>query len=203
MAIIFDRINKIIEVEAPVDVVTVQELVNAIRNWEDDQVNLDMPHVAQAAGKSALGSGISVGITLELLDNWQVMFENRNGPDWIQCIIKDGNLVGGINGNPIKSSAYVQVKLIQSAAGTITVTGSGVTEQDKIDIADTVLDLENSIESDINLRSAIRVLLATLAGRASGGGTPEITFKNPDGTLSRLSITVDENGNRSLVTIYS
>ena len=123
MAIVFEKVNKIILIEAPQVILTIQELINAIREWEAFQVNMDMTQVAMAAGKDDLGSGLAVGITLELLNNWQLKFADRGGPDYTQCVIKDGNLVGGIAGNPIKSSAFTQVKLIQSAAGTISELG--------------------------------------------------------------------------------
>lgn len=119
MAIIFDRVNRIIEVEAPATEVTIQQLIDAVCDFEGDQENMDMAQVAKASGKESLGGGLSVGITLELLNNWQLKFEDRLGPDYVQCTAKDGNLVGGIAGNPIKESAYTQVKLILSAAGTV------------------------------------------------------------------------------------
>lgn len=127
----FDEINKIITVEAPATEVTIQELINAIRDWEDELDNMDLPKVADASGKESLGGGLVVGITLNLLNNWQLKFEDRPGPDFIQCIVKDGNLVGGVAGDPIKESAYTQVMLILSAAGTIAETGvSGLTAEE-------------------------------------------------------------------------
>lgn len=119
MAIVFDRANKVVEVEAPAAEVTIQQLIDAIRGWEDEQENMDVAQVAKASGKEELGGGLAVGITLELLNDWQVKFEDRSGPDYVQCTVHQGNLVGGIAGNPIKESAYTQVKLILSAAGTV------------------------------------------------------------------------------------
>lgn len=119
MAIIFDRVNKIIEVEAPGTEVTIQKLIDAIRAWEDEQENMDVSQMAKASGKESLGGGIAVGITLELLNDWRVKFEDRPGPDYVQCTVHQGNLVGGIAGNPVKESAYTQVKVILSAAGTV------------------------------------------------------------------------------------
>lgn len=151
MAIVFDRVNKVIEVESPAVEVTIQALLNAIRDFEDDQENMDVAQIAKAAGKDDLGGGVAVAITLELLNNWQLMFEARSGPDWVQCIVKDGNLVGGLAGNPIKTSAYVQVKLVQSAYGTLT-GGAGVwTEGEKdglIATAQATKDKTDSLPTD-------------------------------------------------------
>jgi hypothetical protein len=127
----FDEVNKVITVELPDTEITVQQLINAIRDWEDELVNMDVAKIADASGKESLGGGLVVGITLNLLNDWQLKFADRPGPDFIQCTVKDGNLVGGIGGNPIKESAYTQVKLILSAAGTIAETGvSGLTEEE-------------------------------------------------------------------------
>ena len=155
MAIILDRTDKIIEVEAPTTEVTIQQLINAVRNWEDKQENMDVAQVAKAAGKELLGGGLSVGITLELLNNWQLKFEDRLGPDYVQCTVRDGNLVGGIAGNPIKESAYTQVKLILSAAGVIAGLGEVALESSVQNVRD-VLGVPNSptIADDLDVIEA-------------------------------------------------
>ena len=67
-------------VEEPDTEVTVQELLNAIREWEDELENLAEPKVCNAYGMQDLGGGVYVGITLELLNNWKVKFEGRTSP---------------------------------------------------------------------------------------------------------------------------
>ena len=123
----FDDINNLITVLVPDTEVTVQELLNAIRNWEDELINLDVPKIANATGKDDLGGGVSVGITLKLL-NWKVKFEARTGPDWVICNIRGGNLVAvdDIDDamSPIEPSDYVTVTLTASSSATIA-EGSG------------------------------------------------------------------------------
>jgi hypothetical protein len=46
----FDKLNHIIEVKAPDTEVTCQELINAIRDWEDEPYNMEVTQVAEAAG---------------------------------------------------------------------------------------------------------------------------------------------------------
>lgn len=150
MALNFDKENKVIIVEAPALEVTIQELINAVRSWEAAQENMDMPQVAMAVGKDDLGGGLLVGITLRLLDQWQIMFEDRLGPDYVQCTIKDGNLVGGISGNPIKESAYTQVKLILSAAGTISGLGEVAQENSLQDLRNKIGVPTSTVSSDVN-----------------------------------------------------
>lgn len=97
-----------------------QYLVNQTRNADDElDTAMSQPNILSATGKDALGGGVFTGITVTLLDSWQVKFANRPGPTEVQCFIKGGNLVGGIAGNPIAISDYVRVVQISSSAATI------------------------------------------------------------------------------------
>ena len=57
------------------------------------------------------------------------------------------------------------------------------------------------VESGVTTNDAIKALLATMAGEATGGGTSTIEFKNPAGDTTRVTMTVDTDGNRSAVTL--
>jgi hypothetical protein len=65
----------------------------------------------------------------------------------------------------------------------------------------TALDaiLDRPVEGTYTIRHALEILLAEMAGKASGGGTATIVYKNPDDTKSRVTLTVDTLGNRSAV----
>lgn len=64
-----------------------------------------------------------------------------------------------------------------------------------------ILDFADGVETGVTPKGALRALLATLAGTATGGGTSSITFSNPAGAASRVVMTVDADGNRSSVTL--
>jgi hypothetical protein len=138
----FDFSTKIIELTSSATQVTCQEIINAIRKAEYDFEGMPNLKIANATGKDSLGGGISVGITIDLLNDWQLKFQSRAGPSFEQVTVKDGNLVGGLGGNPIAVSSFTQVKQIQSAAGTIaTVSGSGTSSgPTALEIADAVWD---------------------------------------------------------------
>lgn len=108
----FDKVNRIIEVAAPTTEITVQELINAIRDWEDELLNFDTPKIADASGKEDLGGGLQVGITLKLF-NWKLKFEARSGPVWVDCSVSGGNLVAvdgsGDPMNPMAPAPYVMI----------------------------------------------------------------------------------------------
>jgi hypothetical protein len=122
MAIIFDKTNKLVTLESPIIEVTIQELINAIRDFEDDWQGIDIYKIADCAGKEDLGGEVKVGITLTLLE-WKIKFEDRGGPTTILCKITGGNLVAvDENGNaidPVEPSDYVMVMITSSSSATL------------------------------------------------------------------------------------
>lgn len=61
--------------------------------------------------------------------------------------------------------------------------------------------LDNSdIETGFSLRQALRLILASVAGKLSGAGTATITIRNVPDSKDRIVATVDANGNRTSVT---
>ncbi len=73
-----------------------------------------------------------------------------------------------------------------------------LTAEDLTAVADAVLD--ETIEGTITLRQAMRLALAVLTGKATGGGTTTITFRDTTDGVNRVVATVDADGNRSAVT---
>lgn len=67
---------RLIMVEAPSDEMTAQDLVDTLREAEDDAENIDDLSIISAAGKEDLGGGVKVGITTTL-QNAQLAFEPR------------------------------------------------------------------------------------------------------------------------------
>lgn len=65
------------------------------------------------------------------------------------------------------------------------------------EIADAFLDRTDGVETGITPRGTLRALLAALAGVATGGSSTTITLKNPSGGTTRVTLTVDADGNRS------
>ena len=61
--------------------------------------------------------------------------------------------------------------------------------------------LDEVVEGGITLRQLTRIMAAALAGKSAGGGTATITFTGVDGTTTRITATVDANGNRTAMTL--
>lgn len=113
---------RIITVLAPVTTVSAQDLLNEIRDFEDELLPLDEDYLVDAAGKEDLGGGAAVGITLTLR-NARVAFEARPGPAWTLCAVNGGNLVAvdalGVPMDAIEPTAYVTVNTQASSSPTI------------------------------------------------------------------------------------
>jgi hypothetical protein len=72
------------------------------------------------------------------------------------------------------------------------------------DIADAVLDevVDANAPANANsLRESVALMAAILAGKSSGGGTTTIKFRDLGDTKDRQTATVDEDGNRTAVTV--
>ena len=131
MALAFDFINKIINITSPQQSLLMQDLINEIRDAEASEEGIVHAQIASASGKSPLGGGVYTGITVELLNDWQIKPYAGN----YICRIGGGNLVGGILGDPVAYTSDVQVQIVQSAAATVVSTGgSALTteEHDKL-----------------------------------------------------------------------
>lgn len=57
------------------------------------------------------------------------------------------------------------------------------------------------IEGAYTGRQTLRLNLAVLAGKSSGGGTATLIFKDTSGATDRVTATVDANGNRTGMTL--
>lgn len=57
------------------------------------------------------------------------------------------------------------------------------------------------IESGLTAAEVMRIIAAAMAGKVSGAGTGTETFKGLDGTTNRIVSTVDNDGNRTAVTV--
>jgi len=59
----------------------------------------------------------------------------------------------------------------------------------------------HAVEDAITMDQAMRLVIAWIAGKATGGGTTSITYRDQGDTLNRITLTVDANGNRTATAI--
>lgn len=128
MAIALDRIAKLVNVTAVSDV-TIQDLYNAITNFQDEPGNLDLPRIARASGKQSLRAGVTVGITLEMLDGWRITFDPGpvTSPQTFPLRrIIGGNIAEAAGTLPILGQANINIVVVQDTSAAGIATGSGL-----------------------------------------------------------------------------
>jgi hypothetical protein len=95
--------------------ITCGALYTAVKLAQENIEGVTFPRIAVGSGLSVLGPGVQVGLTVELLGNWQLKFPAGN----YTATVGGGNLIGGPGADPIAYSAGVQNVLIQSASSTV------------------------------------------------------------------------------------
>lgn len=89
------------------------------------------------------------------------------------------------------------------AAGAITAAAiaTGAIDADAL-AADAIDEIwDEVLEGSLTGRQIVRIMLAALAGKSSGGGSSTIKFRDAADTKDRISATVDGNRNRTAVTV--
>lgn len=133
LSVDWEATPRIIEVASPSTEITIQDLVDTIREFEENLSNLCYPRLLDCAGKQYLSPGKYVGITVELQDA-RVKFEDR--VSWTRCKVIGGNLVAysisGDSTEAIEVSEFTQVtvELDVSPALIVTQGGSGLSQQE-------------------------------------------------------------------------
>lgn len=108
----------------------------------------------------------------------------------------------GTNNNIDSVAVVNQVQIVpdNSAGLQIVSTGSGLdaSQDTKLTRIHALLDV---IENGNDHAELMRLMAAALLGKATGAATTEMKFRDLADTKDRITATVDENGNRSAVTL--
>ena len=114
MALSFNHSTKRIGVpQADAQPLTMQALINAIRDEEASDRGIAYDQIADAAGKDDLGGGVMTGITVNLRSTWMIEFAAGS----YQAAISDGNLADAMQ--RIVNTGSPQVLVLSSAAATV------------------------------------------------------------------------------------
>ncbi|MHA2264410.1 MAG: hypothetical protein ACXAEN_18610 [Candidatus Thorarchaeota archaeon] len=123
MSIEFDRTNRLVLITSGQTSVTVQNLVNSVRDYEDNPANMDLQQIVNATGKQVLGGGAQVGITAELINDWRIAFSGWQGPSEEPVFVTGGNTVATnqYGNNPVSAdnSPYTSITIQQSTSPSI------------------------------------------------------------------------------------
>jgi hypothetical protein len=143
----FDFVTSRIDVDVGVQDVDCATLYTAIKAAQASVEGIIYDRIGRGSGLNNLGPGVQVGLTVEVLGNWQLRFPAGN----YIARIAGGNFIGGPGGDPIAYTAGVQTLLIQSAASTVvTEGGAGLTQADVTEAV-----LEAFVEPGLTLEQAL------------------------------------------------
>jgi hypothetical protein len=156
------------------------------------------------AGVSAIQSGLS---TLTAADVWS--YATRTLSSFGTLVSDITTAVWGATTRTLSAFGFTVAATVAdktgyslSSAGVTSVQSglsktADITALNNISVADI---LAGETESGLTLKHAMQIITA-LALKATGGGTSSISFRNYGDTKNRLTMTVDEDGNRTAVTI--
>ena len=134
MAITFNHATKRIGVpQADAQPLTMQALIDAIREEEASERGIAYDPIADAAGKDNLGGGVMTGITVNLRSSWVIEFETGS----YQAAVSGGNLSNALA--RIYNTGSPQVLINSSAAATVIYGEGGGTAPTKEENAAAVL----------------------------------------------------------------
>jgi len=123
MILSFDRPNKLVIVPDTETEVTVQEVYDQCRDYEDLSTSMSYDELVYAEGKTDLGGGKLIVITLFMINGWRIAFEDRAGPGLTVCQVLGGNTVGRVGDqnstpqHPIAPTANTHVTIDQASTG--------------------------------------------------------------------------------------
>ena len=197
MAHQFDFINSIVNITEPQVIVNIQELLNDIRSAEETESGIQYPKIANASGKESLGGGVSVGVTVELLGDWQLKFWETGGI----VKISGGNLVGGPGGDPIAYTPGVQALLIQSAAGTVVTvsTGSGLSAEESAKLM--ALPTPQAIWAENQAGAKLDFIHKVEGGNWTLVGDQMVFFDVNNDEIARFDL-LDAEGNPTIENVF-
>ncbi len=124
---------RIVTVAAPSVLVSIQDIVDTLRDLEYRPDNWGHKKILVAVGKEFLTATLSVGITATLQDA-RLAFEDRGGPSFVRCDIVGGNLLAvdeddvGIRPIEITDFTYIVRDVSETPTLVVATGGSGGTK---------------------------------------------------------------------------
>jgi len=174
--------------------------------WEEATVAIYQTRSTEIADVNGDLSAILADTTAILADTNELQTDWVNGGRLdliIDAVLADSNELqtDWVNGGRLDLLLDSVITNLATVAGYVdTEVGAIKTVTDTLTlaaIADAVHD--EVTETGVTLRQSVRLMLAALAGKSSGGGTNDIRFRNQADNTDRIRATVDANGNRTAV----
>lgn len=146
MAIVFDPIDKLIKITSGTSI-SALEIYNAVMDWCDEPENMGYTVPMKAVGKFPMGLGVNSDSIFILINGWKIKLYDGNYQFTITgTLITDDESPRTVS----PDSGNVEVVFQTSSQGTVVTQGSGVTEQDKQDIAGLINPNVNEVFLRVN-----------------------------------------------------
>lgn len=155
-----------------------------LKDLEDSEVGMSYPTTHNHNTAITLG-GVTYARIVEMINGYTVTFEN--GSYAVRLVNANTNIEDVTNVNNVSVRSSNSAGLIE-----VNTAGTGVDFSDLMD--------GQSVEPGFSLRETLRLILAAVAGPATGGNGPVTEFKDVNNTKTRISSTVDADGNRGPIT---
>lgn len=204
---------RVLTVAAPSTEVTIQDLHDTCRHFENLHEGMFHDYLIDSAGKEPLGGVVYVGIT-STLNNAVLSFEERGGPDWTLCTISGGNLVAvddvGSELDPRLPTAYVSCDRTASSSATLmeqealqfSSFDGAVTYDENSGYSGTDFPVGTLQQPVDNFEDALVIMIERgldtirIIGDATVGGPGDFTGVQFVGeSLSKSEITIETNAN--------
>jgi hypothetical protein len=113
--------DQIISVQNTINILTAQELIDSIRQAEDNQVGVQSGTIATASGKDALTESTFTGITVTLLEGWTIYSQKSSG----SFSVADGNIIRHDGTTPFYPNTSITYQQVLTQGGVLFHTSSG------------------------------------------------------------------------------
>ena len=210
MAITFDPVNYRIILDS--SNITTTEIYSRWVDWAAVADNIKYGMVIRQVGSDDLGGGLSIPPYYFLQGSWRIrpMEADHNLTITGNIFVEGGGVpvvstIGQYQVN-VNYTVPVQAQGISTAGSDPASIAAAVRSELTLELAQlmSLPSAENNaasvwsyiIEGSNTTTHYIRRIAALLYGKVSGAGTGTEVFRNPQDTKNRVSVTVDNNGNR-------
>lgn len=160
-------------------------LWNTLIDIEETDAAMSFPPIVENTAPKVLTTELTLGRCVLIINGYTLTFED--GLYAVNIIGGNSNLSQVVNKNSVSVNT-------DNSAGLVIVAGAAA----PVDFDD-LLDGEE-VEPGFTVRQSLRLMLAALAGKVSGGDGPVVRFRDVNDTKDRITSTADADGNRGPVT---
>ena len=182
----FDGINLIITLDSGITDVDVQvDLYSAWKTFMKSGTNAQFPLAFRTIGGDALDATRTAGATYFLRNDlgWRIRPAEENATI---------NFIGSIAANDIT------LPIMIPTIGAFTVLINGL---QPVSEGVEILTQKDGIETGFSLQAALRIVLAAVAGKASGLNVNLPVYRDVNDLKDRITAVTDASGNRITVTV--